>query len=304
MKVKKILVDLWNKFFDIKIEWQNKFIIIKDKIKYSNKKYPDIKSLEETITDIINNKLSVSRYGDGEFKLMEGRNIAFQNINESLQKQLVNIINNDKKELLVCIPDVFDDLSKYIEEPREYWRLHIAKNRRQWYKYLNFNSQYGNAFISRCYYSYKDKSYSKKYFDLLKEIWDGREIVLVEGAKSRLGIGNDLFDNVQSIERILVPEVNAFDKYNEIIDVIKKCSKDKLILIAAGPTATVLAYDLNNLGYQAIDIGHVDIEYEWYLRKADKKIKIENKFVCEAGFGEGVGELNDEQYQNQIIAKV
>ena len=48
----------------------------------------------------------------------------------------------------------------------------------------------------------------------------------------------------------------------------------------------------------------MDIEYEWYLRKSDKKIKIENKFVCEAGFGEGVGELNDEQYQDQIIAKV
>ena len=53
--------------------------------------------------------------------------------------------------------------------------------------------------------------------------------------------------------------------------------KNKLILIALGPTATVLSYDLNKLGYQAIDIGHADIEYEWYLRKAKKKIPIKNK---------------------------
>lgn len=126
----------------------------------------------------------------------------------------------------------------------------------------------------------------------------------MEGAKSRLGIGNDLFNNVKGIERILVPEINAFNKYDEIINEVKKLSKDKLILLAAGPTATVLAYDLYKEGYQAIDIGHVDIEYEWFLRKAETKIKIENKFVCEAGFGEGVGELDNNEYKKQILAQI
>jgi hypothetical protein len=37
---------------------------------------------------------------------------------------------------------------------------------------------------------------------------------------------------------------------------------DKLILIALGPTATVLAYDLAKKGYQAIDIGHLPSCYE------------------------------------------
>ena len=50
--------------------------------------------------------------------------------------------------------------------------------------------------------------------------------------------------------------------------------KNKLILIALGPTATILAYDLYKLGYRAIDIGHIDIEYEWFLRKANTKIPI------------------------------
>ena len=34
------------------------------------------------------------------------------------------------------------------------------------------------------------------------------------------------------------------------------------------------ACDLYNLGYQAIDIGHIDIEYEWFLRNATKNIKV------------------------------
>ena len=37
----------------------------------------------------------------------------------------------------------------------------------------------------------------------MKGIWEGRDIIFIEGEKSRLGVGNDLFDNAQSIHRIL-----------------------------------------------------------------------------------------------------
>ena len=80
-----------------------------------------------------------------------------------------------------------------------------------------------------------------------------------------------------------------------------ECSKEYVVLIALGPTATVLAYDLNAKGYQALDIGHIDIEYEWYLQKAKWKTKIENKYVNEAGGFTGQEELNDKEYQTSII---
>jgi len=75
-----------------------------------------------------------------------------------------------------------------------------------------------------------------------------------------------------------------------------KYSKDYLVLLAVGPTATVLAADLSSKGYQAIDIGHIDIEYEWYLHHATHKVPIKNKFVNEAGAGRGVGDINDAKY--------
>ena len=47
--------------------------------------------------------------------------------------------------------------------------------------------------------------------------------------------------------------------------IVQKYSPNEyLILLALGPTATVMAYNLAQKGYQAIDIGHIDIEYEWY----------------------------------------
>ena len=66
-----------------------------------------------------------------------------------------------------------------------------------------------------------------------------------------------------------------------------------------------MAYDLYKAGYIAIDIGHVDIEYEWFLRKATEKIRIENKYVTEVKNGRSnIIDIKDEKYYKEIIAKI
>lgn len=94
---------------------------------------------------------------------------------------------------------------------------------------------------------------------MLKKIKDDRDIVFIEGEFSRLGVGNDLFDNAKSIKRILAPVTNAYVCYDKIIQQAKLLDKNVLILLALGATATCLAYDLCREGYQSIDIEHVDI---------------------------------------------
>lgn len=75
-------------------------------------------------------------------------------------------------------------------------------------------------------------------------------------------------------------------------------------MIALGMTATVLAYDLAKAGLWAIDIGHIDVEYEWFLRGATEKIALNGKFVNEAPGGREVAELNDPVYESQIIMEI
>ena len=136
-------------------------------------------------------------------------------------------------------------------------------------------------------------------------MWEEENILIVEGEYSRLGVGNDLFDNASSIERIICPSENAYEKYDKILYDTIKYGKNKLILLALGPTATVLAYDLYKAGFRAIDIGHVDIEYEWFLRKATEKIKIETKYVTEVKGGENdIQDINDEKYEKEIVSKI
>ena len=163
--IKRVLVYIWNKAFDIYIKVKNCGYLFYDSLykRFVNK--PRIKSIDETIDEIIKKKLSISRYGDGEFKLINGLDIAFQKNNNELQKKLASVLKVKEDKFIVCIPDVFSSLNQYADEPKAYWQLHMARYRKEWCRVLNLNMNYGNAFISRCYYSFKDKNNSEKYFN-------------------------------------------------------------------------------------------------------------------------------------------
>ena len=90
--------------------------------------------------------------------------------------------------------------------------------------------------------------------------------------------------------------------YDKILECCKDQAKDKLFLLALGPTATVLAYDLCKIGYQAVDIGHIDLEYEWFLKGQGCRTEIVGKYNNELAGGDKPVEIQDKQYQSQIIA--
>lgn len=77
-----------------------------------------------------------------------------------------------------------------------------------------------------------------------------------------------------------------------------------IILLCLGPTATVLAYELAHIGYWSIDIGNMDMEYEWMKNKTQKPIAINGKYTIEAPNGTSDYECNDEKYISQIIERI
>lgn len=257
---------------------------------------------EETVEKILKDKCSIARYGDGEFKIIYGRTIGFQKYDKELARRLYEILHTNDEKFLVGMMKAlkFNVKKMYTEEAAGYWTRWLKRNRIKVLKTIDTNKTYYSANITRFYMDYIDKSNKKQYVEKLKKIWEDRDLTIIEGEQSRLGIGNDLFKNAKSIERILCPATESFDKYSEIFEEAKKTKKNNLILIALGPTATVLAYDLYKCGYQALDIGHVDVEYEWFVRNAVTKIKLENKYVNEAGgYTEG-SVLENTEYFNQI----
>lgn len=283
------------------VEWYNFWYII---LRKKGNIIPQVASIDETIRKIIDDRCSVSRFGDGEVLLTSPKKeIRFQKGDELLAKRLTEVLRSNEEGHIVCISDAFSDLYRYNRKSRRFWRTHFYLYGSWWDQLLIQGRKYYNTFVTRPYMDFARKENSARWFHNLKGIWDNRDIVFIEGEKSRLGVGNDLFDNARSIRRILCPPRDAFNRIEEIKNEALKLEKGVLILIALGPTATVLAYDLFKAGYQAIDVGHVDVEYEWWRMGARKKVKLERKYVNETAIGSEVADGGDE-YSKQIIAQI
>lgn len=268
----------------------------------------------DTILYIIKNKCSVSRFGDGEFQMIthckehgtqENFHVdTFQSYDAKLAQRLQEVYDSNLPNHLICIPYALKDSSIYKGYTRTFFERELLL-RENILRIGNNITLMGDACFTRFYLDRQDIKNYRFYSKLLREIWNNRRLFIVEGEKSRLGVGNDLFDNTLEIHRLLCPTTNAFGKYDEIMAaIIKKITCDDLILIALGHTATVLAYDLSKLGYQAIDIGHIDIEYEWLRMGAKRKMPVPNKYVNEVREGRIDTDLNDVTYQSQIIGRI
>ena len=266
-----------------------------------------VKSVDATLDDIIVNKKSIVRFGDGEFLILAGKNMVYQNFNGKLAHTLHHLImDNDNPKILSCLPEIFDGLDRYEGDSGGFYALQLFPEN---YKILSEieknNYSYGSAFISRPYMNLRDKSNGEHYFKKIKEIWKDKDVLIVEGNLTRSGIGNDLFAGAKSIKRIICPSKNAYSKINEIETAIRDNADNKLILLMLGPTAKAIVYDLQDLDNQMIDIGHIDSEYEWFKMGAKYKVKIENKHTAEKDFDDhSVGEEKDPIYRKQIITRI
>lgn len=278
----------------------------------------DINGPYETVKYIINHHCSVSRYGDGELQIiwhyMECGNAqnfkvdTFQQYDEKLAVRLAEILSYESKgrNHIICIPETFKNQHIHKGYTKIFWKRFFVDECVRYINIFSHDNKYYDANFTRFYMDHtaRWKKSLPLYIELLKKIWNNQDICFIEGDKSRLGIGNDLFDNVKSVTRLLVPTTNAYSKYDEILNRVGTLPKQKLYLLALGATATVLAYDMANLGYWVVDVGHIDIEYEWMKINAKHKVAISNKYVNEAKGGRINSNYVDELYQSQIIGRI
>lgn len=282
-----------------------------DKIKNENYSVPipTVRNVHETLDKILQDKCSMSRFGDGEFVLMTGGRIKYQPRNAALAVRLKEVLASQLDNLLIALPPCFGSLDHFLPPVADFWRKWGSRKREMIYSYLDMDRVYYDAFFSRVYIqNHKTDAHYKKcgeYYEKVKKIWQGRDVVICEGVGTRFGMFNDLLVGADSISRILCPPRNAFEKYDEILSAFDDVDKRKLVIISLGPTATVLSHDLCKNGFQAIDTGAFDIDYEWFLRKeVELGVPLEFKYVDSGKKGRTIKPLDDPQYKSQIIKTI
>lgn len=303
---------------------KNKLIAIYEKIyasdpvmnavyRRNNKDYQlNIMTSEETIEYILKSNCSIARFGDGEFELTldSDLDLSFQKRDTVLAKRLETVLGDKNPNLLICIPYVLNNIGGRTEHSRRFW-FNWGQTRNQHHRTVSLIRQlhpegycFGDSQITRPYIAYKTPKHGARIFPMLKKLWDGQDILFVEGEKTRLGVGNDLFSNAKSVKRVICPATNAFDRYDEILKAVTDVWNGELILLALGPTATVLAADFAGRGMRTMDLGHVDIEYEWFLSGTKDHDKVAGKFTNEAVAGNQVSECDDPEYMKSIVRRI
>ena len=298
--IKKKLIQIYEKLY----EWRRMFVL---RTKYRLR----IMNYTKTIKYIKKHNCCIARYGDGEFDhILDLKDEGFQVRSKELTSALSDVLRNKDKRLLLCIPRCFNTIKDCNNHSGTFWI--------EWGKRDNHHKQiidlirahsgkfyrFGDSQITRPYIDWKTDKRAKKTFPLLKSLWENKDIIIVEGEQTRLGVGNDLFDGAKTVKRILAPAIGAFEKKAEIKQAILDNYNGELIIMALGPTATVLAAEFAVMDIQALDIGNVDIEYEWFLRGAKDRVAIPGKFTNEAKDGRTFTDCKDEKYLSQIIAKI
>lgn len=279
----------------------------------------NIRTSQESVEYILSSGCSVARFGDGELQMIshllrqgDKSNFGvdtFQHYDAGLAQRLLKVLKCQDERLMVCLPYQLKHSGISDAYGELFWD-------REWLARKDFLSQYaldrslGDTNFTRFYMGRLDIQDYPSYISSLKQIWSNRPLLIVEGELSRLGVGNDLFDGAQSIQRILCPKTNAFAQYDSILAKVREYMqvaehKDTLIILALGHTATVLAHDLCLDGHQALDLGHIDVEYEWYRMGAKTKVAIPGKYVNEVSSGRiQEGQNSNQKYQSEIIAHI
>ena len=261
-------------------------------------------SIDQSLNYLLEKGASVVRFGDGEMDLIAGRGIVYQEYDPELSARLREIMSMESDErLMVCLSDVFTGLERYSIDAQNFWKVHLYYHLAD-YQEICRAPWYGSTFISRPYIDLEDKMPSAGYFAKLKQLWQDKDLLIVEGLTSRSGVGNDLFDGARSIKRIICPSRNAYSKLEAIKQAVREHADNRLILTMLGPTAKVLVYDLVQEGYRALDIGHIDSEYEWFQMGASHKVKLSHKHTAEHNFDQDIEFRDDQAYDSQIVANL
>lgn len=223
------------------------------------RKRPEISVIDEerTLEKLLHDKACLSRFGDGEIAIIFGRSIYFQKYQAQLSIKLRRILKmGSTDDFLVGIPN-FTTLKQKQPTSLEYW----CQVERLFQHLSEPGKTYYSSFVTRPFGA-KNAKNPAVYLENFKKIWRDRSLILINWDPAI--VQHPLFRDCCSCRFIPCRRQHAFLDYQRLkTKILESADKHSVILLSAGPTATVLAYDLWEKGFQTLDIGHFSRVYKW-----------------------------------------
>lgn len=214
--------------------------------------YPQVMDEWRTLA-LLEDGMSIARYGDGELNICLGGPAKLQKRDARLANRLIDILDYQSTECLIGIPRI-GNLNTLPEKKAAFWKRY----REPRYTELFGPGEYASSFITRP--DSVPEINTLDYWARITRLWDGKRVLMVEGEDSNFS-KNDLLRGAGVLDVLKCPKKDAFDVYRPILNTIKSF-RGEIVLLSLGPTATVLAWELSEMGYQALDVGHLSFLYD------------------------------------------
>lgn len=202
--------------------------------------FPTVLTEDETIERCKSE--SIARFGDGELRVAIGGKCVSQDADKRLARELVAIMANNVRGLLVGVPNFKTTArraawAKWAQGP--YTRLYAP------------GTVYASAFITRPDSApHIDRP---DYWEKVRDLWRDRDVVLVRGDEKSLT--RDMMKEARNVREVIAPRQNAWREVDRIQEEIGTPSAS--VLLCLGCTATALAARLHRKGVHALDLGHM-----------------------------------------------
>jgi hypothetical protein len=197
-----------------------------------------------TLSELTTNGKSIARFGDGEFKMMDGAGYVREPPNKKLAAELRNILRHPHPNCLVAIPTM-DPAGAKVRS----WLRHRDRFARILRK--SHVKDFYSAFISR-----PDSAQwirTREFALEFAKLWaDKRVAVLCENESGTLRAIDAV--KVTELYHVVCPSHEAYKRIDEFEQEIAKY-KPQVAILSCGMTATCLANRLTKRGIQAIDFG-------------------------------------------------
>jgi hypothetical protein len=249
------------------LRWNLKTKVRMRELRFS-KKYFDSNKLthmdwKSTLNLIHDNRLSLARFGDGEFFCMSGHILGEKYganfCSKELRERLRLVFQSNNNKLLIGVyPPPPNKSGRYMIKAKLYYNEYIYfRTIRGLRGLIRPDYIYADALAFLNLSKFEEEIYRKEYFDLVNSLWRNRDVVFVTSKNGMLDMNHDIFEGVKIAGIIDTPNYNAYTEYSEILNRCSIYSNDTLFLVSLGFTACLLVHDLCHEGYQALDIGHI-----------------------------------------------
>lgn len=272
-----------------------KYTIRKNKLEKVKAVYPNVMSTTDTLNKILEGR-SIARFGDGELQIVIGKSLGkrgkaneYQVFDKKLSNKLREIIKTPTENCIIAIDkynDAWNDKKNY-KYGLSYFENFLCRHWKNLKNIYKYNYTYGCTATTRV------SVFKENELEKIKKIWENRKVLFVVGEGSHFVMEPRLFNNIAEADMLVTKGKSSFDQYDNIIEQIKTYGKDWLLFLSLGPTATVLAYELSDLGYQALDMGHLP---NCYLQAINERKSPEAEIINGNNFDKEIG-----LYKNILI---